>query len=124
MRAGLAGILTLVAGAVVAQEITAPSGLVLGVAEVVLERETGMARLRFVAEGLAGAEFDAVAADMQWLCDTHGAPALAQNGIAPVQIVISVADREVPFGVMDPEAVQYFEGYSVAGDGTCHWEPY
>ena len=40
------------------------------------------------------------------------------------QIVISIADRAVPFGTVDPEAVQFFEGYSIGADGGCVWEPY
>ena len=69
-------------------------------------------------------QFSEVAGDFLWLCQTRGVPALEQNGLDGVGLIISIADRDVPFGTMDPEAVQFFEGYSVSEDGDCVWEPY
>ena len=126
----------LIAGTAAAQEaagpeerpqIVAPSGLVLSLQEVRWEPETRQARLRFVAPDLGGPEpmqFSEVAGDFLWLCETWGVPALEQNGLDGAGLVISIADRDVEFGVMDADAVQFFEGYSVGDDGACNWEPY
>jgi hypothetical protein len=80
----------------------------------------GVARFRLKVEGLGGegAGFDAVAGDFAWLCEELALPALAANGWTPLEVVIALSDREVEFGVIDPEAVQYFEGFRIA-DGTC-----
>ncbi|SHI38747.1 DUF6497 family protein [Wenxinia saemankumensis] len=131
MRAAI--ILALLAAplAAPAQEIDAPSGLHLVLQDVIWEAETATVRLRFVAPALGGTgedgapmAFSEVSGDFQWLCDVHGVPAIVANDLAARQVVISIADREIPFGQMDPDAVQFFEGYSIAADGTCQWEPY
>ncbi len=80
----------------------------------------GMARFRLKVEGL-GAEdagFDAVAGDFLWLCEQMALPALSANGWTPTEVVIALSDRETEFGLADPEAVQFFEGFRIA-DGTC-----
>ncbi|GGL67893.1 DUF6497 family protein [Wenxinia marina] len=105
----------------------APSGLVLSLQDVIWEQETGIVRIRFVADGLGGEEamaFSEVAGDFAWLCETQGVPALERNGIEASEVIISIADRAVPFGTIDADAVQFFEGYSVTADGTCQWEPF
>jgi hypothetical protein len=33
-------------------------------------------------------------------------------------VVVALSDRETEFGVFDPEAVQFIEGFRIA-DGTC-----
>lgn len=103
-----------------AQDFTAPSGLTLSVAEVLLEEETRFARFRFVAPTLGqdGAAFDDVHGDLVWMCETFAVPALTQSDWDAAQIVVSVADRDVPFGTMDADAVQYFAGFSTDG-ATC-----
>ena len=126
MRLALA-LLLLPAPAFAVEEIAAPSGLTLTLQEVIWEPDTAIARLRFVAPMLGGPEpmqFSEVAGDFLWLCETYGVPALVQNDLAGSGIIISIADRDVPFGMMDPEAVQFFEGYSTDGAGGCVWEPY
>ena len=105
----------------------APSGLVLSLQDVIWEQETGIVRIRFVAEGLGGEapmSFSEVAGDFVWLCETQGVPALQRNAIEATEVIISIADRAVPFGTIDADAVQFFEGYSVTPDGTCQWEPF
>jgi len=42
-------------------------------------------------------------------------------GEMPDQIIIVLSDREVEFGVADPDATQYFEAYRPE-DGACFWE--
>jgi hypothetical protein len=82
-------------------------------------------RFRFVAPGIArnGGTVDAatVQTDMQYLCDSFAIPRIASTGPQPSQIVISLSDRPVKFGVPSPEATQFFEGYRIEA-GTCIWE--
>jgi len=113
------------APAAAAQEIAVPSGLPLAFHEVILDPDLGFARFRFVSGvlGAPGWELADISGDFGWLCDNVVVPSLEQNGWAGGQIIISMADRVFPFGEVVPEAVQYFEGYSVA-DGACQWEPY
>jgi hypothetical protein len=106
--------------------VTAPSGLVLHLQDVVWNAPgpDGLTlRFRFVAPGLAEADEATIAAtsdDMLWLCQTYALPRVPNTGPQPVQIVISVADRELPFGQAAPDAVQLFEAYDLA-DGECVW---
>jgi len=82
-------------------------------------------RFRFIAPQIApgegGVDFETAAADMEALCNTYALPWLADLGPEPAQIIISLSDVAVEFGVSAPEATQYFEAYSPA-DGTCTWE--
>lgn len=82
--------------------------------------EGGLARFRLVVPGLGGegADYDAVAGDFAWLCAELALPALAANGWTPTEVVIALSDRETAFGVLDPEAVQFFEGFRVE-NGAC-----
>ena len=59
--------------------------------------------------------------DMQKLCDTFALERVAGMVPAPRQIVITLADRPVPFGQTDPEAVQLFEAYRLE-NAACIWE--
>lgn len=81
--------------------------------------EGATARFRFVAAGLKAGE-DWVD-DMQALCDGYALPRIDGMVPAPRQIVISLADRALPFGEAAPEAVQLFEAYTPK-DGACIWE--
>ncbi|MGZ9809888.1 DUF6497 family protein [Pseudoroseicyclus sp. H15] len=110
----------LLAAPAAAQNVAAPSGQPWRIFDVVLE-QGGPARLRFVSEGLTEGDFEEVSGDFLWLCDNLALPALAENGVVPGEVIISVADRELPFGVPDAEAVQFFEGFRVE-DGACVWE--
>lgn len=83
--------------------------------------EGATARFRFIVPGLKAAEAESWAADMQALCDSYALPRVAGNVPAPQQIVISLADRAVPFGEAAPDAVQFFEAYAPK-DGACIWE--
>ncbi len=82
------------------------------------------ARFRFLAPGIAGElPFEAAVEDMQALCDHFALPRIPAIGPVPAQIVISLSDRPVEFGLPDPEATQFFEAYRIE-DGTCIWEPF
>lgn len=80
----------------------------------------GLARFRLVVPGLGGqgADYDAVAGDFAWLCAELALPALAANGWTPTEVVIALSDRETAFGVLDPDAVQFFEGFRIE-NGAC-----
>jgi len=103
-----------------------PSGLEVRLFEVLTDRPGGgglIYRFRYVAEGFAaGAEqFDAISADLAWLCETHALPRVSKIGPQPGQLVVSLADRESEFGVYDETVTQVFEAYRIAG-GHCIWE--
>ncbi|NAZ35899.1 DUF6497 family protein [Rubellimicrobium sp. CFH 75288] len=80
----------------------------------------GVARFRLVVTDLGqpGAEWGDVAGDFLWLCESVALPALAANGWQATEVVVALSDREVPFGTMDPEAIQFFEGFQIEG-GVC-----
>ena len=68
---------------------------------------------------------DPVHDDIVWLCENWALPRIAAPAPRPSQIIISLADREVPFGAFDPEAVQIFEAFRLPPDrDTCEWEPW
>lgn len=109
--------------AVAADAITTPSAARVTLFDVVVEPDTGLARFRFVAPEIATRPFDAVQGDFPWLCANVALPALAANGWAVAQVIVSLSDRELALGTTDPAAVQYFEGFRIEG-GACIWEPY
>jgi hypothetical protein len=108
-----------------AQDLTAPSGQVVSLFDVVLEPENDMARFRFLAPELGpdnGARtFESVEVDFKWLCEMTVLPALVANDWHVDHVVISMSDKEVAFGATVPDVIQYFEGYRLNA-GTCEWE--
>jgi hypothetical protein len=106
--------------------VPVPSGQAVTLQEVIwnVPGAQGLAlRFRFVAPGLATRDLETALADMQALCDAYAAPRLTDFGPVPAQIIISLADRPLPFGEAAPEAVQYFEAYRIE-NGACIWEIY
>lgn len=80
-------------------------------------------RLRYVSDGFAADEISAEAAfdDMTYLCQNMALPAMT----APRDdqtVIISLADRAAPFGVMDASISQIFEVFTIQDD-ICIWEP-
>ena len=68
---------------------------------------------------------DPVHDDIVWLCENWALPRIAALTARPSQIIISLADREMPFGTFDPEAVQIFEAFRLPPDrDACEWEPW
>lgn len=122
-RPAFAIALLLAASPVAAQDIVTPSGQTVRLFDVVLEPEAGIARFRFLSPAIAASAFETVQPDMPWLCANVAVPALAANDWTVSQVIVSLSDRELALGTTDAEAVQFFEGYSIA-DGTCVWEPY
>lgn len=111
------------------EPVTTPSGQDVVLSEVLLDDAAGetWVRFRFVAPRIARAGgdigYDAAAADMVYLCETLALPYLDAYGLKPARVVISLADRAVPFGSADPGATQYFEAYRRV-DSRCIWEEF
>jgi hypothetical protein len=82
-------------------------------------------RFRFLAPAIARADgtvtTEMAFEDMAALCDNFALPRVAGTGPAPGQIIISLSDRQVDFGVPNPDATQFFEAFRPEGD-ICIWE--
>lgn len=106
--------------------IALPSGQTVTFYDVRVD-QPGTYRFRFLAPALdpagQGLTYDDVVDDFPVLCDTYALPALAAAGETATEIVISLMDRPVEFGVATPDAVQMFEPYTVQ-DGHCLWEQF
>lgn len=109
-----------------AEPVAVPSGQAVTFVEAV-QNEPGpeglTARFRFVAPAIGpggGVDFVTAAADMAHLCQAYALPRIAVTGPLPVQVVISLSDRPVPFGEAAPDATQFFEAYRIEGE-TCVW---
>ncbi len=116
--------------AAAAEPIVVPSGQEVILQEVIWNvagPEGLTSRFRFIAPAIAKeggtVDFDTASADMQHLCEAFALPRLSSIGPLPEQIIISFADREVPFGQPAPEATQFFEAYRIDGD-ACIWEAF
>ncbi|MFV0358313.1 DUF6497 family protein [Tropicimonas sp.] len=104
-----------------------PSGIEVSYHDRIVEEQADgqiWLTLRFLApqigagEGEAG--YDRVVGDLDHLCDAEGMPAAAEAGGVD-QIIITLMDRIVERGVMDPEATMYIGAYLPA-EGGCVWE--
>ncbi|WP_157115667.1 DUF6497 family protein [Ketogulonicigenium robustum] len=117
---GLAIALLLAAGPLAAQDVTAPSGRAAQLYDVRIDAD--IARFRLTMPALAGADAPPsdLTDDAQWLCSTLALPALAANGAAAGQIVISLSATPVDFGDTTSDVPQFFEGFDVI-DGACEW---
>lgn len=73
-----------------------------------------------IARGLGALDYEAVAPDLDALCEGPGRAIAAEVG-AVDQIVIVLLDRPVPRGVSDPEATQYISAY-IQTDRGCDWQ--
>lgn len=104
-------------------ETATPSGYTHALFEAIHEADAGLWRFRYLSQGLTLEDYASVADDFLHLCEADILPALAQAGETANQIVISIADREVPFGTSDPQAVQFFEAFHVEND-SCIWEEF
>ncbi|MEK0164010.1 DUF6497 family protein [Phaeobacter sp. JH20_36] len=109
--------------------IDLPSGQEVDLHEVLLDDSTGELWVRFrflapqIARDAALISYEQAAPDMDHLCQTLVLAYLHQHGLEPVRVVISLSDREVPFGAADAAATQFFESYRPEGD-SCIWEAF
>lgn len=75
---------------------------------------------------LTGITDDPLFKDIVWLCENWVLP---KRGSDPVnslgRIIISISDRPIEFGTVEPGNVQTFEAFSVSEDNkSCVWEPW
>jgi len=82
-------------------------------------------RMRYLVPSLAdtAVEYDAVASEMETLCQSHALDYLARAGHKPDRVVIAWMSAPVDFGVMTPEIRQFFESFRVEG-ARCIWEAF
>lgn len=107
-----------------------PSGQVVTLVETIWNTQGPMGlvtRFRFVAPEInpdtGSVGFDVAAQDIAWICQNFALEKVAEFGPLPSQIIVSLEDREVPFGEADPEATQFFEAYRIE-NGSCIWEAF
>lgn len=68
---------------------------------------------------------DPVHQDVVWLCENWALPRIASPAPRPAQIIISLADKAIPFAAYDPDVVQLFEAFRLPPDrDACEWEPW
>jgi len=109
--------------------VSVPSGQQVRLAEVLLDDSQGetWARFRFVAPQIAreggSVSHEQAAPDMDHLCADLALPYLAAQGVRPARVVISLADRPLPFGLQDATVTQFFEVYRPDG-ASCIWEAF
>lgn len=116
----------MLASPTLAQDVVVPSGHDVSVMDVILEEATQIARFRFLMPAIGGATpvaFADVLPDIEYLCNDLAIPGLAANGWDAQEIVISLADAEVPFGTVTAEVTQYFQPFRVENE-TCIWEDF
>lgn len=131
MRGGLIAAILLASPAFGQELVPVPSGQPVTFLDAIWNEPgpAGLtARFRFVAPQIAQqggtVDFDTASADMEALCNTYALPRIeTTTGPRPAQVVISLSDRPVEFGVISPDATQFFEAYSIV-DGACVWEAF
>ena len=120
-------LLALCAASAQAEPITAPSGQLVTLHDVVLEPDAGIARFRYLTPAInpagQGLQHDEVFGDFEWLCETMAIPGLAGAGKTADHVIITFFDRAVAFGVATPKATQFIESYSIEGT-TCIWDAF
>ena len=99
----LAASFAVLAGTALAEQlIPVPSDQPLTLGEVLIDDTQGedWIRFRFIASeiGDAGINYEQVAPDMDFLCQHLALPYLAEYGLAPSRIIISLSSRMVEFG--------------------------
>ena len=104
-----------------------PSGLTLALMDKRIEAQpdgSDWARFRFVAPALAeGVGYDVVEGDFAHLCHEVALPDLQDRGRAVAQVVISLSSKELGFGEIQPEIIQFFEAFRIEND-RCIWEAF
>jgi hypothetical protein len=105
--------------------IAVPSGQQVRLLDIIWNSEgpDGPApRFRFIAPAIARAggsvAYEAAEADLQHLCEGFALAKLAERGAVAPLVLLGMADREIEFGVTDPEATQYVDAFVIEGT-TC-----
>lgn len=124
--AAIGGTLAVAAMAGAEETPAVPSGQALYLQESLYETradDSRVLRLRYVMPAIAQAPlaYGDLEADFPYLCEKMALATLAETDQEVTQVIISLADRETPFGEPAPEATQFFEAFRVE-DGACIWE--
>ncbi len=122
------GISTLfLCGPLAAQLISVPSGTEMRLFEVIFDDQLEVTRFRFVSPAISPAkealQFEDVIGDLEYLCADVVLPALAASEQSAQAIVISLSEREIAFGEVAPDVVQFFQPFDIS-NGTCMWEEF
>lgn len=110
----------------VTQDLSVPSGQVVRGFDVVSqEDQPETLRFRYLAPeiGPSGLGYHQISDDFLTLCQDHALPMVAESGYKAGQIVITLMQQPVEFGVMTPDIPQYFERFSIQ-DNRCIWEAF
>lgn len=106
-------------GAVAQTALTLPSGGVATPFDLIEEER--VVRLRYIGAGLAQ-DVNAYQTqplrlfqDMKFLCDSHHANRGLDDG---TDVIVTMMDQPVAFGVVDPSVTQYFEAFTIRA-GEC-----
>ncbi|NSX56528.1 DUF6497 family protein [Parasulfitobacter algicola] len=107
-------------------EVALPSGQTVTLQDMLIEDTAEpVARFRYIAPAISRQtgylNYADVEADFQVLCRDHALQLLADQGIRPAQVIVSLSDRPVAFGVTLPEATQFFEAFRIE-DQSCVWD--
>lgn len=111
------------------QEVVVPSGQPVVLSEVLVDDSPGdtWIRFRFLAPRIArdggDVTYDVATQDMEHICRSLVLPYLKTYELTPARVVISLSDRDVPFGSSDPQATQFFEAYRPE-EANCIWEEF
>ena len=103
-----------------------PSGQSVELSEVLVDNTSGQSvvRFRFLAPQIAreggNVPYDVAALDIDALCKVLVLPYLTEFDLDPKRVVISLSDRDVPFGTSNPAATQFFEAYRPE-NADCIW---
>lgn len=115
-----------IAAPATAEAVRLPSGGQVLLHEVITENgnDGAVTRLRYVTDGFAPDDMtpDVALDDMIYLCQNK----VLNDQPGPVEgrtLIISLADRAAPFGVMDSSIAQIFEVFTVQ-DSVCIWEAF
>ena len=113
--------------AAAADAMMLPSGQSVTLVEVLNDgagSEDNATRFRFLAPSISGRKaIDAELAlsDIAWVCENFALPQMPTLNPKATQIVVSLMDRDVPFGETDEDATQYFDAFTIT-NGTCELE--
>jgi len=101
------------------QRLRLPSGASAIPLDLIVEE--GVQRVRMIGQGLAqdvaGYQTNPMRlfTDMQDICMRHIAVTPVVEGSV---VIVTLMDKETPFGVVDPSVTQYFEAFTIRG-GAC-----
>lgn len=119
-------VLTLLLATTSATAQDLPSGQSVTLSEVLVDQVGEEAWLRFrflapqIAQGEAQVTYAQAESDFAALCDAIAVPYLAEFDLSADVIVVSLMDREVPFGQSDQDAMQFFETFRIE-NSACVW---